>query len=97
MYRSGKKVREDGLTVWVAPRSDEADTRLGMSIRATTGTAAERNRLRRRVREIFRAYDPLPGSDVVLAATREAAGRNFQDLQSRLTVALERAGVRRRA
>ena len=96
MYRSGKKVREDGLTVWAASRADGGDTRLGMSIRATTGTAVERNRLRRRVREIFRAYDPAPGSDVVLAATREVAGRNFQDLQDHLTVALKRAGVRPR-
>jgi len=68
-----------------------------MSIRATTGTSVERNRLRRRIREIFRAYDPAPGSDVVLAATREATGRNFQDLQAHLRSALERAGVGRRA
>jgi ribonuclease P protein component len=96
VYRSGKKVREDGLTIWAASRPDEGDTRLGMSIRAATGSAVERNRLRRRIREVFRAYDPAPGSDVVLSATREAVGRNFQELQDVLVAALERAGVGRR-
>ena len=94
VYRTGKKVRDDGITLWVAPRPDDGETRLGMSIRAAVGTAVERNRLRRRVREAFRSFDPAPGSDVVLAATPEAAGRNFQELKSSLGVALERAGVK---
>lgn len=96
VYRTGKKVRDDGITIWAAPRPDAGETRLGMSIRATVGTAVERNRLRRRVKEAFRAYDPVPGRDIVLAATREAAGRNFQELQGSLTTVLERAGVDRR-
>lgn len=96
VYRTGKKVRDDGITVWAAARPDAGETRLGMSIRAAVGTAVERNRLRRRVREAFRSYDPAPGSDVVLSASREATGRNFQELQGSLSTVLERAGVGRR-
>ena len=67
-----------------------------MAIRATAASAVDRNRLRRRTREIVRAFDPAPGADVVVAASREAAGKNFQELSSTLIHALEKAGVRRR-
>jgi ribonuclease P protein component len=63
-----------------------------MAVRATTGTAVERNRLRRRIRAIFNAHGPR-GSDVVVAATRDAAGKNFQELKEILSTALDRAGA----
>lgn len=94
VYRSGTRVREDGVTVWVARRDDAADARLGMAIRAGVGTAVERNLLRRRMRAIFRAYEPEAGLDVIVQATGEAAGRNFQKLTEALGLALARAGVR---
>jgi ribonuclease P protein component len=64
-----------------------------MSIRATAGTAVARNKLRRRVREVFRAYEPVPGRDVVVQAGPEATGKNFQELSEVLSAALQRAGV----
>jgi ribonuclease P protein component len=64
-----------------------------MSVRATVGTAVERNRLRRRLRAIFCSLDPGPGTDIVIAASKEAAGRNFQELQTVVGAALEKAGV----
>jgi ribonuclease P protein component len=63
-----------------------------MAVRATSGTAVERNRVRRRVREIFTAVDPS-GVDIVVSATREAAGKNFQELKDVLVTALDRAGI----
>ena len=97
VYRSGKKARVDGVSVWAAPGPDEGRARLGMAVRASVGTAVDRNRLRRRLREIFRAYGPLTGTDVVIHATREAAGRNFQELEDVTVDALSGAGVRRTA
>jgi ribonuclease P protein component len=64
-----------------------------MAIRAEAGTAVVRNRLRRRIRAIVAAYQPVAGRDVVVQATREAAGRNFQELSVNLSTALGRAGV----
>lgn len=91
VYRSGTKSRVDGITVWAAPSSGTS-ARLGMAVRATTGTAVERNRLRRRIREIFKTYDAT-GCDVVVSATREAAGKNFQELKDVLSTALDRVGA----
>lgn len=96
VYRAGSKARSDGITVWAAPREEPGETRLGMSIRATAGSAVERNRLRRRAREIFRAFDPGPDADVVVTASPEAIGRNFQQLSEVMTSAFEKAGLRRR-
>lgn len=92
VHRSGKKSRVDGITVWAAPTGSGTPGRLGMAVRAATGTAVERNRLRRRVREIFKAYDPM-GHDVVVSASKEAAGKNFQELRDVLVAALDRAGA----
>jgi ribonuclease P protein component len=93
VHRTGTKSRIDGITVWAATRPDDGPARLGMSVRATVGNAVERNRLRRRIRAIFQDSDPRPGSDVVVAASKEAAGRNFQELKDVLQQAMSRAGA----
>lgn len=95
MYRSGRRARVDGVTVWAAPGPTPSHTaRLGLTVPAGAGRAVTRNRLRRRLREIFRAYAPEDGLDVVIRADREASGRNFQQLDEVVGVALEQAGVR---
>ena len=94
VYRSGRRARVDGVTVWAAPALGPAPTRLGLAVPAGTGRAVTRNRLRRRLREIVRAYAPGDGLDVVIRADREAAGRNFQELDEVVVAALEQVGVR---
>lgn len=94
VYRSGRRARDNGITVWAVRRDDDGDARLGMAIRASAGTAVERNRVRRRVRAIFRGYAPETGRDVVVQATGDTTGKTFQELEEILGVALGRAGVR---
>lgn len=94
VYRAGSTARVDGVTVWSAPRADADAARLGLSIRSSVGTAVERNKLRRRIRAIFTAYEPAPGRDVVVQAGPEATGRNFQELSEVTELAFQRAGVR---
>ena len=84
----------DGVTVWAAPALTPAPTRLGLAVPAGAGPAVARNLLRRRLREIVRAYAPGDGMDVVIRADREATGRNFQELDEVVVAALEHAGVR---
>lgn len=88
-------MREDGVIVWAARRDDATGARLGLAIRAQVGTAVERNRLRRRMRSIFTDYAPEGGRDVIIQATGEATGRNFQELTEILGRTLARAGVGR--
>jgi ribonuclease P protein component len=93
VYRSGRRARIDGVTVWAATASEPGPTRLGLTVPAATGGAVRRNRLRRRLREIVRAYRPDPGFDVVIKADAGATGRNFQELQQIVGEAFGRAGV----
>ena len=90
IYRAGRKAREDGVTVWAAPVPGDQPGRLGIAIRASAGTAVERNRARRRIRAIVRAAGPID-HDLVVATDRSAATASFQELASHLGRALAAA------
>ena len=92
VYRSGRRARADGVTVWTAP-SDGGATRLGLAVRSSVGGAVVRNRLRRRLRAIFRAHVTRRGIDVVIAADVGAAGLQYQELETHVVSALTGAGA----
>ena len=81
------------MTVWAAPGVAPGPARLGLAVPAGAGGAVTRNRLRRRLREIVRAYAPTDGVDVVIRGDRGVIGRNFQELHETVVSALEQAGV----
>jgi len=93
VYRAGRRARVDGITVWVAPAAEPGTTRVGLTVPGSVGGAVKRNRLRRRLREIVRSYGPVTGTDVVVRADRDAAGKNFQELHDVVSSALDGAGV----
>ena len=68
----GRSVSTRYVTLHVFPREDdpEGSPRLGLAVPKTVGTAVERNRLKRRLREAWHALgdDVPPGRDYVLAA-----------------------------
>jgi ribonuclease P protein component len=81
--------------------------RLGIVASRRIGGAVVRNRVKRRLRELFRHLDPdrhdhasapaRPGFDLVVIARREAAEAPFLDLSADFQSALGRAGVRPRS
>ncbi|MFN2388648.1 MAG: ribonuclease P protein component [Actinomycetota bacterium] len=92
-YRRGRRARVDGVTVYArSVPGDEA--RLGLVVRAGTGGAVARNRLRRRLRAIYRAHGPRPGYDVVVR-TDPSAPLNYQELERTVTRAFVGAGLGR--
>jgi ribonuclease P protein component len=93
VYRTGRRARIDGVTVWAAPVAPATPSRLGLTVPAAAGTAVARNRLRRRLRAIFRSAGPADGYEVVIRGDAEAAGRNFQELTDVVRGALARAGI----
>jgi ribonuclease P protein component len=72
-----------GLTLAVA-RSDQGVSRLGIIVPKHGKTAVERNRLKRRLREIVRAEDLPQGADVVIRAGPKAYAMSFRTLQDRV-------------
>lgn len=68
--------------------------RFGFTLTKKTGTAVERNRIRRRLREAVRLVGSLgarDGFDYVLIGRREALGIDFSQLTGDLTLAFQRA------
>jgi ribonuclease P protein component len=76
VYRQGRSQASRFLVVYVFPRADGADPRLGLSVSRKVGGAVDRNRVKRLLREAFDAEAPaIPaGHDVVVVARPEARG-----------------------
>lgn len=66
--------------------------RLGLSVSKKVGTAVKRNRVRRRLKEIFRSsLQMVPGNlDFVISARPPAAEASFDELNDEFARALRR-------
>lgn len=94
-----RTVREKGTVVDCGPfvayflleplddQAVEALPRLGLVTSRRVGPAVVRNRVRRRLREVFRrCQDGLPrGCSLVLIARRSCASRSYGELEQRFT------------
>jgi ribonuclease P protein component len=87
-----------GYVVQRRDRSDGGPPRVGFTVSRKVGGAVERNRVRRRLREIVRlsaAAGFRGGSDYVVVGRRAALGLPFARLAADLTGALRRLDRRR--
>ena len=99
VYRHGRSVSTRFLVLYWFPRDDDGESRLGIAVPKGTGTAVDRNRVKRRLRESWRermARVPA-GRDYVLIArpalsealeTRDAAW-----LEGRVDEVLQKAAA----
>ena len=93
----GGTARATRLLVLRGLRTDRGETRVGLSTPRTLGGAVQRNRVRRRLRELVRARLEVigPGWDLLLIA-RPAAGEATQaELGAALDALLARLGIGR--
>lgn len=93
----GRRIHTPHFLIVVQPNALH-NTRLGITVTKKVGTAVERNRIKRIVREVFRRNRQLfPAShDVVFIAKRSATGIEYAGLLSDLERAARRlqpAGV----
>lgn len=74
-------------------RDDTGPIRVGFTVTKKNGTAPERNRIKRRLRELVKRVDPLSmraHSDYVLVGRRNALTRDFATMLDDLRSALHR-------
>ncbi len=74
VFRNGRSHAGREFVLYVFPRPENEDPRLGLSVSRKVGGAVERNRIKRLVREAFASEGSrLPeGTDAVIVARRDA-------------------------
>src|ERR1700738_2792515 len=88
---NGARVKHGAFMVEHRVRDDGGPIRVGFTVTKKNGTATERNRIRRRLRELMKRMDVIamrPHSDYVLVGRRAALTCDFatmlEDLRSAL-------------
>jgi ribonuclease P protein component len=92
-YSSGRRFVGRWLVFFVRPAAGPC-TRLGVTITKKTGSAVVRNRLRRKLRELFRRHSGLGAVvDVVVNVRAGAEKTSFTDLSRDFDKLVARAGA----
>jgi len=98
---NGARVQAPAFTLLGRRRDDLGPVRIGFTVTKKNGNAPERNRIRRRLREVVKRVDCVAmrsHSDYVLVGRRAALTRDFADMVNDLRTALgriERSGAAR--
>ena len=77
---NGARVNRPAFVLQSRRRDDDGPIRIGFTVTKKNGTATERNRIRRRLRELVKRCDPVsmhPHHDYVLVGRRDALTRAF--------------------
>ena len=90
---NGARASSPAFVVQYRQRQDSGPIRVGFTVTKKNGTATERNRIRRRLRELVKRSDVIvmrPHSDYVLVGRRAALTRDFAAMIEDLRGALAR-------
>jgi ribonuclease P protein component len=90
---NGLRMNSAAFVVQSRARGDDGPVRVGFTVTKKVGTATERNRVRRRLRELVKRLDVIsmrPHSDYVLVGRRAALTRDFATMLDDLRSALHR-------
>ena len=94
LYRRGQSAANAYLVLY-AHRNGSARSRVGITVSGKLGCAVQRNRIRRRLREIYRLNETQfqPGWDLVVVARTRAMTAEYARLQSAYLALAARLGV----
>jgi ribonuclease P protein component len=90
---NGARVNSAAFVVQTRQREDDGPIRVGFTVTKKNGTSTERNRIRRRLRELVKRLDLItmrPHADYVLVGRRAALNRDFAIMLDDLRSALHR-------
>ena len=90
---SGPRMASAAFVVQSRASDDDGPVRVGFTVTKKVGTATERNRVRRRLRELVKQLDAAsvrPHHDYVIVGRRAALDRGFETMFNDLRSALSR-------
>lgn len=94
LYKKGGSAVGSCIVVY-ARRNGLGYNRLGFTVTSKVGKAVTRNRVRRRLRAIYRLHEGglKPGFDIVIVARTRAASATYQKLEVETLAACRRLGL----
>ena len=97
LYAKGKSAVSPCLAFYCR-RNGRSCSRLGITVSAKLGKAVRRNKIRRRIREIYRIHqgELLPGWDIVVVARVKAAHSSYAAMERSFLSAADKLGLRRK-
>ena len=83
LYQKGNSCGNRYLVLYARPNGSR-ENRVGLTVSAKLGHAVCRNRIRRRLREIYRLHEAefLPGYDLVIVARSAAVDAPYRKLEN---------------
>ena len=83
LYRKGRSAATPFLVVY-ARGSKRPENRIGITVSTKLGKAVKRNRVRRRIREIYRLHEQrfVPGTELVAVARGRAVTATYRQLEN---------------
>ena len=96
LYRRGES-SVDGFLVLYCRKNGTNQNRLGLTVSGKMGCAVRRNRVRRRLREIYRLHEEqfVPGMDLVVVTRTRAMEASYARLESSFLALAKRLGLLR--
>ena len=84
LYGRGKSASAKCMAVYVLKNRQKTVNRLGLTVSVKLGGAVVRNRIRRRLREVYRLHEHQlkEGFDIVIVARHRAYDAPFSQLES---------------
>lgn len=96
LYRRGSSAANAYLVIYCRKNGSE-ENRVGMTVSAKMGCAVRRNKIRRRLREIYRLNEEkfLPGYDIVVVVRTRGMEADYKQLQKAYLSLAGRMGLLR--
>ena len=92
LYSKGKSAVNSHLVVYSMPDSDGL-SKVGFTVSAKLGKAVARNRIRRRLREIYRLNSIKPGYDIIVVARSKCVDAEYHEIESAYLDALSKLNL----
>lgn len=94
LYQKGRTAADSRLAIYVR-QNGRRENRLGLTVSAKLGHAVARNRVRRRLREIYRLHEDqlVRSRDVVIVARRRAVDSSYAQLERSFLRLAEETGL----
>lgn len=96
LYRKGSSAADRYLVLYCR-KNGGSENRVGLTVGVKLGHAVVRNRIRRRLREVYRLHEErfLPGWDIVVVARARAVTASYKQLERSYLALAEQAGLLR--